>query len=53
MRFEQLVELIERTHYELHSRAARSVNAALVVRNWLFGWRVNQNCRMFRRAGSQ
>jgi len=38
MRFEQLVELIERTHYELHSRAARSVDAALVIRNWLFGW---------------
>ncbi|NEX18818.1 DUF1016 domain-containing protein [Thiorhodococcus mannitoliphagus] len=34
----QLVALFEQTHHELQRRAARSVDTALVVRNWLFGY---------------
>lgn len=37
MNFEQLVILCQRTHEELNLRAARAVDAHLVVRNWLFG----------------
>ena len=36
--FDQLVSLFEITHQELQRRAARSVDTALVVRNWLFGY---------------
>jgi predicted nuclease of restriction endonuclease-like (RecB) superfamily len=36
--FQQLVELCQRTHEELCVRAARVVDAHLVVRNWLFGY---------------
>lgn len=35
--FERLVGLFAKTHDELQRRAARSVNTALVARNWLFG----------------
>lgn len=38
MKFEQLLSLFQNTHSELQQRAARSVDIALVVRNWLFGW---------------
>lgn len=38
MGFEQLVGLFEQTQIELQKQAARSVDIALVVRNWLFGW---------------
>lgn len=38
MQFEQLLTLFQETHRELQNRAARSVDIALVVRNWLFGW---------------
>ena len=38
MKFEQLLILFQETHRELQNRAARSVDIALVVRNWLFGW---------------
>jgi len=38
MKFEQLLTLFQETHRELQKRAARSVDIALVVRNWLFGW---------------
>ena len=38
MQFEQLLTLFQETHRELHNRAARSVDIALVVRNCLFGW---------------
>jgi hypothetical protein len=38
MKFEQLIELFQKTHKDLQSQAARSVDIALVVRNWLFGW---------------
>ena len=36
--FQQLIELCRRTHQEMQSRAGRSVDTFLVVRNWLFGW---------------
>lgn len=36
--FEKLVVLFEQTQSELQKQAARSVDIALVVRNWLFGW---------------
>ena len=36
--FQQLVELCRQTHETMRSRAVRSVDLALVVRNWLFGW---------------
>ncbi len=36
--FQQLVELCQRTHREMQSRAGRTVDTFLVVRNWLFGW---------------
>ena len=38
MTFEQLIDLFEQTQTELQQQAARSVDIALVVRNWLFGW---------------
>ena len=38
MNFEQLVSLLKQTHTELQCRAMRSVNTALVMRNWLLGW---------------
>jgi len=38
MEFEQLLNLFTQTQQELQSRAARSVDITLVVRNWLFGW---------------
>jgi hypothetical protein len=37
MNFDQLIELCHRTHEELSSRAVRSADAHLVLRNWLFG----------------
>ena len=37
MNFEQLVSLCQSAHEELCLRAARAVDAHLVVRNWLFG----------------
>ena len=36
--FHKLVDLCRATHEQLHQQAARSVDLALVVRNWLFGW---------------
>ncbi len=38
LNFEKLVELFEKTQSSLQKQAARSVDIALVVRNWLFGW---------------
>lgn len=35
--FNELVALCERTHHEMQFRAARSVDVALVARNWLLG----------------
>ncbi len=36
--FQSLIELCLATHDRLQLQAARSVDVALVVRNWLFGW---------------
>lgn len=36
--FQQLVALCQQTHETMQSRAVRSVDLTLVVRNWLFGW---------------
>lgn len=36
--FEHLLALFEHTHTAMQQQAARSVDRALVVRNWLFGW---------------
>ena len=36
--FETLVDLCRRTHEELQHRALRSVDIAMVARNWLLGW---------------
>jgi len=36
--FGGLVELFEQTQTVMQSQAAKSVDIALVVRNWLFGW---------------
>lgn len=38
MNIEKLISLFQNTHSILQQRAARSVDSALVVRNWLFGW---------------
>lgn len=38
MQFEQLLTLFQETHRELQKRAVRSMDIALVFRNWLFGW---------------
>lgn len=38
MKFEQLIFLFQETHKELQAKATHSVDIALVVRNWLFGW---------------
>lgn len=37
MNFEQLVGLCQRLHEEIQNRAARAVDAHLVLRNWIFG----------------
>ncbi|MFZ2961079.1 MAG: PDDEXK nuclease domain-containing protein [Candidatus Ozemobacteraceae bacterium] len=36
--FQQLVDLCRLTHQEMLSKANRSVDTFLVIRNWLFGW---------------
>ncbi len=36
--FQSLVTLLENTHRESQTKANRSVNRAMVIRNWLFGW---------------
>ena len=36
--FDDLVGLFEQTQTAMQTQAARSVDIALVVRNWLFGW---------------
>jgi hypothetical protein len=37
MKFKNLIELFQNTQMELQQQASRSVDIALVVRNWLFG----------------
>jgi predicted nuclease of restriction endonuclease-like (RecB) superfamily len=48
MEFIQLLTLFQETHRELQNRSARSVDIALVVRNWLFGWYIVE----FEQAGA-
>ena len=36
--FEGLIGFSEQTQTTMQTQAARSVDIALVVRNWLFGW---------------
>lgn len=36
--FSALVQALSATHQQLQAQAARSVDTALVLRNWLFGW---------------
>ena len=36
--FDVLLEFFEKTHSHLQKQAAKSIDIALVVRNWLFGW---------------
>jgi predicted nuclease of restriction endonuclease-like (RecB) superfamily len=36
--FSALVQVLSTTHQQLQAQAVRSVDTALVVRNWLFGW---------------
>ena len=36
--FSALVQALGATHQQLQAQAARSVDTALVLRNWLFGW---------------
>ncbi len=38
LEFNKLVGLFEQTQREMQQQAARSIDIALVVRNWLFGW---------------
>ena len=35
-----LIDELNATHQQLQTQAARSVDTALVVRNWLFGWHI-------------
>jgi len=45
---DQLAILLERTHEMLQRHAARSVDGALVARNWLYGWYIEE----FERGGA-
>lgn len=38
LEFGKLLELFQQTQSTMQTQAARSVDTALVVRNWLFGW---------------
>jgi DUF1016 N-terminal domain len=38
LEFDKLIGLFQQTQVAMQSQAARSVDIALVVRNWLFGW---------------
>jgi predicted nuclease of restriction endonuclease-like (RecB) superfamily len=40
--FTDLLQVLTHTHRSLQQQAARSVDVALVVRNWLFGWYIVQ-----------
>ena len=46
--FEGLIGLFEQTQTTMQMQAARSVDIALVVRNWLFGWYIVE----FEKAGA-
>ncbi len=47
--FEGLVGLFEQTQTAMQTQAAKSVDIALVVRNWLFGWYIVE----FENAGAE
>ena len=38
LEFGKLLELFKQTQTSMQIQAARSVDTALVVRNWMFGW---------------
>ncbi|MCU0289119.1 MAG: hypothetical protein MUF15_22340 [Acidobacteria bacterium] len=38
MRFNQLIDIINETHFTLQQKAASAVNQGLTVRNWLIGF---------------
>ncbi|HQO09767.1 MAG TPA: PDDEXK nuclease domain-containing protein [Clostridiales bacterium] len=38
MKYEKLIELLETTHSDMQYQAFRSVDIALIIRNWLFGF---------------
>ena len=38
--FSALIDELRATHQQLQAQAVRSVDTALVVRNWLFGWHI-------------
>ena len=38
LEFRKLLELFKQTQTTMQTQAARSIDTALVVRNWLFGW---------------
>ncbi len=40
--FDSLVHLLEQTHNELQKQAAKSIDISLVIRNWLFGWYIEE-----------
>ena len=42
MQFENIVQLFEQTQSELRNQSAKSIDIALVVRNWLFGWYIEE-----------
>lgn len=49
MKFDGLVGLFEQTQTAMQKQAARAVDIALVVRNWLFGWYIVE----FENGGAQ
>lgn len=51
--FSSLVQALSAAHQQLQAQAARSVDTALVLRNWLFGWHLTEfeNARTRRRGG--
>lgn len=49
MGFARLVDLFEHTQVTMQTQVARSVDIALVVRNWLFGWYIVE----FERCGAE
>ncbi|MCG2760341.1 MAG: DUF1016 N-terminal domain-containing protein, partial [Candidatus Delongbacteria bacterium] len=38
MKYDKLIELLETTHSDMQYQAFRSVDIALIIRNWLFGF---------------
>jgi predicted nuclease of restriction endonuclease-like (RecB) superfamily len=38
MKYDKLIEILETIHSDMQLRAAKSIDIALVVRNWLFGF---------------